>query len=260
MLPLATIAFFVLGTIVASFIGVAVARVYTGASIVRGRSHCDSCGKTLDALALVPIFSFFLNRGRARCCGARVSAVSTIAEILLGALYALSYAKLGLSISLGLLLVALAALLALVLYDLAHTILPPVFLAVFLCASTGFILSQATSLSTLGFQILVAGGIGLFLALLHFGSKGRAMGLADAPLAFGLALLAGSHALSGLIFSFWIGALVGITLLVRAPKGARMGIEVPFAPYLAAGFLLAYFTEWNPFILIGNLMMRLIGA
>ena len=24
-----------------------------------------------------------------------------------------------------------------------------------------------------------------------------------------------------------------------------MGIEVPFAPFLAAGFLLAYFTQWN---------------
>jgi prepilin signal peptidase PulO-like enzyme (type II secretory pathway) len=32
-----------------------------------------------------------------------------------------------------------------------------------------------------------------------------------------------------------------------------MGVEVPFAPFLAAGFLLAYFTAWNPFTLIATL-------
>jgi prepilin signal peptidase PulO-like enzyme (type II secretory pathway) len=74
------------------------------------------------------------------------------------------------------------------------------------------------------------------------------MGLADAPLAFGLAFLTGRAALPGFIFSFWIGAVVGIALLLRRPRGSRMGVEVPFAPYLAAGFILAYFTQWNPFL------------
>ena len=74
------------------------------------------------------------------------------------------------------------------------------------------------------------------------------MGLADAPLAFGLSLLVGPIALSGFIFSFWIGALIGIVVLLRRPVGSRIGSEVPFAPFLAAGFLLAYFTQWNPFI------------
>jgi prepilin signal peptidase PulO-like enzyme (type II secretory pathway) len=41
-------------------------------------------------------------------------------------------------------------------------------------------------------------------------------------------------------------------VLLGRPRGSRMGVEVPFAPYLAAGFLLAYFTEWNPFIFIGG--------
>ena len=73
------------------------------------------------------------------------------------------------------------------------------------------------------------------------------MGFADAPLAFGLALLTGSVALTGFVFSFWIGAAVGIVLLARRPSGSRMGVEVPFAPFLASGFLLAFFTQWNLF-------------
>ena len=81
------------------------------------------------------------------------------------------------------------------------------------------------------------------------------MGLADAPLSFGLAILVGPIAFSGFIFSFWIGAILGIAMLLRRPAGSRMGIEVPFAPYLAAGFLLAYFTQWNVFNLIEDLLL-----
>ena len=92
------------------------------------------------------------------------------------------------------------------------------------------------------------------LALIHFFSRGRAMGLADAPLAFGLSLLVGQSALAGFIFSFWIGAVIGIALLAGRPSGSRMGVEVPFAPFLAAGFILAYFTQWNPFVFIADLL------
>ena len=80
------------------------------------------------------------------------------------------------------------------------------------------------------------------------------MGFADAPFALGLALLTGTGAFPGFIFSFWIGAVVGIVLLAKRPRGSRMGVEVPFAPFLATGFLLAYFTQWNPFTLIGMLV------
>jgi prepilin signal peptidase PulO-like enzyme (type II secretory pathway) len=79
------------------------------------------------------------------------------------------------------------------------------------------------------------------------------MGLADSPLSFGLSLLVGPVALTGFVFSFWIGAVVGIVLLLQRPVGSRMGVEVPFAPFLAAGFLLAYFTQWNLFTLIMGL-------
>jgi prepilin signal peptidase PulO-like enzyme (type II secretory pathway) len=139
-------------------------------------------------------------------------------------------------------------LLALVLYDLEHQILPPFLLAVFIIASavTGFLTSS--SAAAFLYTIFVALCIALFLALIHFFSQGRALGFADAPLAFGLTLLVGSAALPGFVFSFWIGACIGIVLLACRPSGFRMNSEVPFAPFLAAGFLLAYFTQWNPFV------------
>ena len=155
--------------------------------------------------------------------------------------------------ALPLMLLSLSLLLALVLYDLRHQILPPLLLAAFVLTSavTGYVL--APSLTSFASSLLSALLIGLSLALVHLLSRGRAMGLSDAPLAFGLALLVGPAALPGFLFSFWIGAVIGIAVLVRRPRGSRIGVEVPFAPYLAAGFLLAYFTQWNPFIFVAAL-------
>jgi prepilin signal peptidase PulO-like enzyme (type II secretory pathway) len=239
---------FILGAIIASFVGVIVARLNTGQSFLVGRSHCDACNAPLPSFALVPIISYFASGRRARCCGARLSFYAPLTEFLLGCLFVFAYLSVGFGSALFLMLISLSLILALVFYDLAHQILPPILLAIFVASSaaTGFLL--APSLTAFLNSLVVALCIGLFLALIHFFSRGRAMGLADAPFAFGLALLAGPFAFPGFVFSFWIGAIVGIMLLAYRPHGFRMNSEVPFAPFLAAGFLLAYFTQWNPFL------------
>jgi len=242
------LALFVFGAILASFVGVLVARLYTGQSFVAGRSFCDACAAPLAPRMLVPILSHLAFLGRARCCGARLSLQAPATEVLLGTLFVLAYLKLGLVPALPFLFLSLMLLMALVLYDLAHQILPFPLLSAFLAVSAfvGFIL--APSNDAFFSSAVIALLIGASLALVHYLSRGRAMGFADAPLAFGLSLLVGPAALPGFLFSFWIGAVIGIALLAGRPKGSRMGGEVPFAPFLAAGFLLAYFTQWNPFI------------
>lgn len=239
---------FFLGTIVASFMGVVAARLSTGQSFVRGRSRCDVCETPLGFRSLIPLLSYVGHRGRAVCCNARLSPLAPLSELLLGALFVLSYLRLGFSWGYLTMIVALGVLLGLVLYDLAHQILPPSLLTIFV------IVSAVTGLLTAGSfffdSLVVAAVLGGILALIHLLSRGRAMGFADAPLAFGLALLTGDAALSGFLFSFWIGAAIGIIILLMRPRGHRIGVEVPFAPFLAAGFLLAYFTQWNPLIFI----------
>lgn len=249
MLYLDAILFFAFGTVVASFIGVLVARLNTGESFLTGRSRCDACGTPLAPLSLIPIVSYVALGTRAHCCGARLSPSAPLTELLLGGLFALSYLRIGFTVALPFMLLSLSVLLALVLYDLIHQILPPVLLGVFILASAGAGFFLADDMSAFGASLMVAGILALFLALINFFSRGRAMGLADAPFVFGLALLTGPAALPGFISSFWIGAIIGIVVLARRPRGSRMGVEVPFAPFLAAGFLLMYFTQWNPLII-----------
>lgn len=248
MTALLVATFFALGAIVSSFVGVVAARLYTGQSFVAGRSSCDVCGAPLSPAVLVPIVSYLASGGRAHCCGARVSSYAPATEVLLGTLFAFAYFQLGLAPALPFLLAALALLLALVLYDLAHQILPFPLLVAFVVCSAAFSFLSAPTVAVFRDHALVAFAVAAFFALTHFLSRGRLMGFADAPLAFGLALLVGPAAFAGFIFSFWIGGALGIIILSQRPRGSRMGVEVPFAPYLAVGFLLAYFTQWNPFI------------
>ncbi len=254
MLSPVLVAFFLVGAIVASFIGVVVARLNTGQSIFCGRSRCDVCGKTLSYVMLVPVISYLASGGKAQCCGAKISYQSPLVEFILGLLFVLAFSKLGFVIALPFVLVSLSLILILVLYDLSHQILPSSILYPFVAVSiaTGAVSQVQTDFMG---TLIVAALIATCLALIHFLSRGKAMGFADAPFAFGLSMLVGGAAFPGFIFSFWIGAISGLVILARRPKGSRMRVEVPFAPYLAAGFLLAYFTQWTPFALI-ELLLR----
>ncbi len=61
-----------LGAILGSFIAALVIRWPAGRSVVRGRSACDGCGRTLRVGELVPLLSFLVQRGRCRSCGAPI--------------------------------------------------------------------------------------------------------------------------------------------------------------------------------------------
>lgn len=236
-----------LGAILASFVGVVVERVNTGSSWVGDRSRCDACATTLTARDLVPVVSWLLARGTCRICGSHISVRHVVVEATMALVFYTSYLLLGLGLPLLFMLGALLVLLFIVLYDLRHTIVPMIPALVFIVLAGVFRLLLMPEAMGFGLALLVAGLVGGVFLLFYTLSWGRAMGLGDAPMALGLSLLVGpAAALPGVLFSFWIGALYGIVVLVSTPRGHRMGIEVPFVPFLALGFLLAYFTGWNP--------------
>lgn len=88
---------FALGASIFSFLGVVIWRLPRGESVVKGRSHCPACGRTLSAAELVPCLSFLVQGGRCRGCGARIPARDFWLEVLGGetARAALSFAVLG---------------------------------------------------------------------------------------------------------------------------------------------------------------------
>ena len=117
---ISTIAF-ILGAVFGSFTDCMAYRIMNGESVLKGRSHCDVCGHVLGARDLVPIFSWLFSHGKCRYCDARISAESTITELLMGICFVITVTRFGLSFEALRILVLLVIFFALSIIDL-HTL------------------------------------------------------------------------------------------------------------------------------------------
>lgn len=74
------------GLIWGSFLNVVIYRVPRDMSVVRPSSRCPGCGTPIAAWDNVPVLSYAILRGRARCCGAKMSPRYPMVELLGGML------------------------------------------------------------------------------------------------------------------------------------------------------------------------------
>ena len=72
------------GLIWGSFLNVVIHRVPRGQSVVRPPSHCPNCGRPIRAWQNIPVVSWLLLRGKASCCGARISPRYVLVELAAG--------------------------------------------------------------------------------------------------------------------------------------------------------------------------------
>ena len=78
-----TIAF---GLIWGSFLNVVIYRVPREMSVAFPASHCPACGKPVRAFDNLPVLSYVILRGKARCCQASLSVRYPLVELIGGAL------------------------------------------------------------------------------------------------------------------------------------------------------------------------------
>ena len=259
-LPFLTIVF-LFGLMVGSFLNVVIMR---GARSERlaGRSHCDSCGKILAWYELIPIVSFLYQKGRCLHCGAVFSVQYPLVELGTGvgftaaAWYVLNYAQwtstVFFSIIIGGVFIAIAATIVIFVADMAYQIIPNGAVLVltllgffmvalrngFVCLQNGFCASSS-SIGALN-DIAASAGFTLFLFALWFFSHGKAMGFGDVKLIGATSLVLGFPAsLIAFLFSFWLGGIAGIILLLACRS--TLTSKIPFGPFILLGSVLAFF-------------------
>jgi leader peptidase (prepilin peptidase)/N-methyltransferase len=238
---------FVLGLVAGSFATAAAHRVPRGVSLVIARSECPACGAQIAAYDNVPVVSWLVLRGRARCCGAPISPRYPLTELGLGLLFALtavvhrhdSVAEVAIDF------VFLTMLAIVTLTDLERRIIPNkvllagavVCIAIAAPTDPGSLLERAIAAA--------AGGGVLFLVALAY-PKG--MGLGDVKLTATMGVFLGRALAPAVLFALLAGSLVGLALIARHGAAARK-MAIPFGPFLALGGVLG--------MLVGNQLLDL---
>ena len=158
--------FFLVGSILASFLGLVIDR-FPEQSIIQPASHCDSCQTRLRPLDLIPILSQVFNRFRCRYCKARYPVWYALFELGLGLIFLLySWELLSLSQ-----VILITAGLTLGIYDFLHQEYPLLVWMTFhliLMASSGWnlvmVLFLALGIVAHFIDIRMGAGDFLFLA------------------------------------------------------------------------------------------------
>jgi leader peptidase (prepilin peptidase)/N-methyltransferase len=223
---------FLLGLVAGSFVSAVAHRVPRGISIAGPRSQCPSCGATIAAYDNVPVLSWILLRGRARCCGAPISARYPLTELGLGLLFAatvLVYRDEPAEAAIGLAFVTMLA--AITLTDLEQRIIPNKILLVgaILCLAIAAVTDPA-DLPERAVAAAAAGGLLFGVALAY--PKG--MGLGDVKLTATMGLFLGWAVAPAILIALLAGSAVGLALIARHGSQARK-MAIPFGPFLALG-------------------------
>lgn len=288
---------FVLGALFGSFANVCIYRwpptdeFPKGQSVVSPGSHCFACGKPVRWYDNIPIFSYFILRGRCRDCGARFSPRYMLVEAMLGLLWValyhqvmvLAYPNQPLGARAGTFSIYAAftfVMVVIAFIDLDHKLILDkiTFPAIVLFYGLGLTLPGASWSDGL---IGIAVGYGVVRAIsdgYYFLTKREGMGYGDGKLLAVIGALAGWKAvLFSLFAGSLMGSVIGITVLVIArrnqpdqPDEAEppdvpdsegetdpdqpplRHVELPFGPFLVMGAICYLFVyRWLAFNLGG---------
>jgi leader peptidase (prepilin peptidase)/N-methyltransferase len=227
-----------LGLVGGSFLNVVIYRVPRGESLVRPGSHCPACGAPVRFYDNIPVVSYLLLRGRARCCGARISPRYPLVELIGGGIGGAIAGHLLLTLptetsierTAGVLVVELVfalSLVAVAFIDLEHMYVPDaISLGGTALGLATFWLRQERPL-----DLVIGAALGFVIVWLPFGViyrwiRGRTgMGLGDAK----LLMMAGAwFGWPGAVFALLAGAVQG-SLIALAVLLVRGRIDEPAA-------------------------------
>jgi leader peptidase (prepilin peptidase)/N-methyltransferase len=273
---------FLFGACIGSFLNVVIHRLPLEESVVTPRSRCG-CGQPIAWHDNLPLISWFLLRGRARCCGRPFSLRYPLVEFLTASLFAFCWLRFPPAVALcG--SVFLSCLIAATFIDLEHMIIPDVFSIGLAIAGvllsllvpalhgqhSGLFLIDALRAGLASIQgVLIGSATVLWIALLAEAIlKKEAMGFGDVKFVGAIGAFCGWQ---GAVFAVFGGALVGTIWLGLALTWAKLtgrqataalpsetpegeatplafGAQVPFGPMLAIAGA-AYFLAARDFVL-----------
>lgn len=257
-----SIFFFLIGTCLGSFANVCIYRLPKGKSIAWPPSFCPKCHHRISWHDNIPLFSFFLLRGKCRSCQGRISPGYFIVEFLAGIITFFLFLRFNVSPEFFIYLIFILALIIVSFIDIENFLIPDcivyseIVLGLFLSFLYPELQSQTFSrLLALkaSFMGTLLGGGSLFIIGLIGGIifKKEAMGGGDVKLLAMIgAFLGVKSVLLTIFFSSLAGSVIGLTLILLKVK--KRSDYIPYGPYLALGAIISLF--WKGYYFIGFLI------
>jgi leader peptidase (prepilin peptidase)/N-methyltransferase len=223
-------------------------RLPRGLNIAYPPSSCTKCGEKIKFYDNIPIFSWFILRGRCRNCKTSISIMYPLTELTAALLFLACYVKFGLTLEMWHACVVVFFMLAAAFADVFTAadenfecgIIPDSLNLVGFIA--GFALSWALY-DTFKFPLYgaLAGFLGLFIPSFLFKviRKKEGMGGGDIKLMAVVGAMLGIKSVFFVIFaSAFMGAVFGIALQTVSKE---KNIMMPFGPFIAAASIIYLF-------------------
>ena len=228
-----------LGLMIGSFLNVCIYRLPRRLSPVRPRSACTSCGRLIVWYDNLPLLSYAVLGGRCRACGAFISPMYPLIELITGAIFLSGYYWYGLSPLLAVRLLFACAMIVLFVIDLQHKILPNQITLPGM--AVGFALGGLTGPGWISSLLGIAAGAGSLFAVaeVYYRVRGEeGLGMGDVKM-LGMigAFLGWKLVLLTLVLSSLLGSIVGVAILLVKKESLKYAL--PFGTFLAIGALVS---------------------
>jgi len=267
---------FGLGLAVGSFLNVLICRYDPEKNLfafspLTGRSRCMHCDTELRWFELIPVISFFIQRGRCRKCNARISFQYPIVELLTALIFVYVPGGVGLAypyfhvspfeqvlwvvVFLLLLMIAVIDFRKTIIPDEATLVLAAIGAVIIVLHGQDFGITRGSFLGSYSLlfgwreNIFVNHALAAALAVLFFGilivvTRGRGMGMGDLKLAGALGVVFGwPDAIIIVGVAFVLGSVVALAEILRRKKGMKS--YLPFGPFLSAASAVVFFSGFS---------------
>ncbi|WP_059103916.1 prepilin peptidase [Shouchella shacheensis] len=226
------------GSILGSFYNVVGVRVPLRQPLLFTRSACPACRRSLKPLELIPVLSYFLQKGRCTSCKATIPLFYPVMEILTACLFAFSLLTFGFSYEFLIALLLISLLVIVVVSDICFMLIPNVVL---LCFTLPLVALRLTLAPLDPWFDPFLGAVLVFSLLLFVSSwKKDSLGGGDIKLLTLLGFTLGTQqVLLAIAAASFLGALVGGVFLLARKRSPEE--PFPFAPFIAIGTLFVYF-------------------
>lgn len=252
---------FLFGLVFGSFFNVCIFRLPKKRFLRPLLSSCPHCQAPVPFWLNIPIISFFVLRGKTRCCKKRLSAQYPIVELLAGigcVFLFFKYPFIGFKgghyvvIDDWLRRFVHAFLFASMLFvgsviDLKHMIIPDrITIGLIVTSPIAVALHPHLKLTSSLFGVLIGGVSVYLLAWLYLGIRGReGVGMGDAKLLAGIGGWLGYEALwPTILYGSVLGSVIGL-VVVACERSFNLQRALPFGPFLSLGALIHLTAPFN---------------